>query len=98
MFQINEKIICINDSISQSGVYELYQQWVIKDQEYTVRSCTWDSINNCYRVLLNEVFNKPTYIEGIMAKVEPGFSHKRFASQKEIEVESYIYEREGVEV
>lgn len=65
MFEIGEKIICINDSVKLEKIIPavgLYQNWIKKDKSYIVR----DILHNddiVTGILLEEVYNKPVFIK-----------------------------------
>jgi len=101
MFDIGQKVACINDEFSAT-IRHLYSQLPVKDEIYTVRSVdigrakvtseAGGSNEVSYLVLLEELKNPddPYMKEG--AGQEMGFRSDRFAPLEEIENVEYAEE------
>jgi hypothetical protein len=89
MFKVGQKIVCVDASPNEK-VANLYQEWVVKYKEYTVRRAE-GSLDGIQRILLEEVRNSPVFFPALGGKAEPGFAATRFKT-----VESLL-EEESVE-
>lgn len=79
-FNTGSKIICVDDSIRAEilpTVAKYYKNWVSRDKIYTIRE-VFQNEGIVEGVLLEEVRNKPIYIELIDKKQEPAFGLFRF--------------------
>lgn len=100
MFEIGDKVRCINDSIKpgmEAFVYEAYLNWVKKDKIYTIRGF----VNNdgiVTGILLEEIINFPIYIHLINREQEPAFAEWRFAKEESANIEISIESEELVEI
>jgi len=98
MFDVGQKVACINDDFSAT-IRHLYRQLPVKDEIYTVRavsigrarvtSAAGGGNDVSYLVLLEELHNPddPYMAEG--AGEEMGFRSDRFAPLEEIENTEY---------
>ncbi len=79
MFNINDRIVCIDADFSMyPTIFEIYQNLPKLQQVYTVREKQFVD-GQGYRLLLDEISNAPIYIDAVKGKVEPGFNASRFA-------------------
>jgi hypothetical protein len=79
MFQIGDKVVCINADFSMyPNIFELYSQLPKRDEVYTVRERQFVQ-GVGYRILLEELVNEPVYIDMVKGRVEPAFNANRFA-------------------
>lgn len=82
-----QRVVCIDDSIKagqEEFVPRAYQQWVKKDQVYTVRAIL-DNQDIVTGILLKEINNKQMYIHLIDDFQEPAFRTSRFRELQEFE-------------
>lgn len=89
--KIGEKVICINDSFNPKAV-QFFQHLPSKGSEYVIREARPANMDS--GVLLEEIRNKPIYMDWVKGNLEPAFDPKRFAALadiKQIEVEEEIY-------
>lgn len=70
------KVVCYDDSKPANADRD-FTQWIVKDQEYTIRATSMDLSGNT-GILLEEVRNKPIYFESLGGHAEPRFNIKRF--------------------
>jgi hypothetical protein len=82
MLQIGQKVICIDDSVEPRVLADIknnFQQWVVKDEIYTIRDLIYNDIG-VTTVLLVELRNTPIFFPKTIGKFqEPGFKMSRFA-------------------
>ncbi|GEM_PF-6597198 len=79
MFQIGDKVVCIDADFSMyPNIFELYRELPKRDEVYTVRERQFVQ-GLGYRILLDQVINQPIYIDMVKGKVEPAFNATRFA-------------------
>lgn len=84
---VGDTVVCINDSIDPSKadfIRRAYQQWIKKDEKYTVRELL-ENDGIVTGVLLNEVVNQPIFIPLVNAFQEPAFGEFRFRKLKHAE-------------
>ena len=94
MFEIGDKIKCIDDSIKlgmESFTKEVFYNFVKKDKEYTVRGF-FDNDNIVTGVVLEEIFNFEVYQPLIGKMQEPAFSLTRFVKTQSATKEEYFQE------
>lgn len=98
MFEVGEKVICIDSSIQPHMVEELRQDmpnWISKGTVYTVRGFTSnDGIVD--GMWLEEVVNVPKFFRLINRVQEPAFALWRFSKSESHEVEHSIEQVEEV--
>jgi hypothetical protein len=85
MFEISDKVICVDASMQTHTVAELRQdmpQWVKQDNVYTIRGFT-DNNGIVDGVWLEELHNPPKYFKLIGRFQEPAFALWRFKKQQE---------------
>jgi hypothetical protein len=104
MFDVGQKVVCINDDFSAT-VRHIYKQLPMKDEIYTVRdvrigraqvtSGSGGANDISYLVLLEEIANPddPYMAEG--ASEEMGFRSDRFAPLEELEETEFAYAEES---
>jgi len=85
----SSRLVCVDDSIKFDQIVfvsEVYQQWVKKGEEYTVRQVL-ENDGIVTGVLLNEVVNEPIWQKLLGRYQEPAFRLNRFAEIDEEVVE-----------
>lgn len=100
MFEVGEKVICIDDSIKlemEEFVGEVYLNWIKKGKEYTVRGFT-DNDGIVTGMWLEEVHNFPIFVHLIGREQEPAFRLNRFAKKEEAGVLAEELEEELIEI
>lgn len=92
MFDINQKLVCINDSFP-SGINDIFNALPRKGYLYTVRDIVpaqdWKLRGTC-AVLLRELENRPN-----QHGIEPGFQCGRFREPTSEELENVATESES---
>lgn len=95
MFEIGEKVICVEDYKLPHTREELDNDcpnWVKKDEKYTIRGFN-DNNGIVTGVLLEEIRNSPKYFKVIDKIQEPAFRTDRFRrlepAEKQEEVEEF---------
>ncbi len=91
MFEIGDKVICIDDSIAPeyfASVMKSFQYWPIKDQEYTIRDIFYNDEIVC-GIVLKEMSNIPIFIPLLKRVQEPAFATWRFRKREAIKVDSF---------
>jgi hypothetical protein len=73
-----DKVICIDASKEKTISYNVFKNWIVEQEKYTVRR-----VEGGGRILLEEVTNPPVYVASVFGKVEPGFAKKRFANYED---------------
>lgn len=76
----SSRLVCVDDSIKFDQIVfvsEVYQQWVKKGEEYTVRQVL-ENDGIVTGVLLNEVVNEPIWQKLLGRYQEPAFRLNRF--------------------
>lgn len=94
MFRVNDKVLCIDDSIKkgmETFVKDAYYSWLKKGSEYTIRHVL-DNDGIVVGLLLNEVYNFPIYQELLKREQEPCFSTTRFRKLESATKEEYLEE------
>lgn len=90
MFDVNEKVVCINDTFA-AWVYDSYNQLPVKGTVYTIREVDLgrsdlDSNSDVtFRVLLHELHNDPDFTASGRDIGELGFRSDRFATLQQLE-------------
>lgn len=74
--RVGQEVLCIDGTLNDR-VMHYYQQWPVEGKIYTVKRIE-GSLDGEPRVLLEEISNKPIYVEAIGGKAEPGFAASRF--------------------
>jgi hypothetical protein len=80
MFEIGEKVVCINSSMSTHTIEELSKDvpnWVKQDEKYTIRGFN-ENDGIVLGVLLEEITNPIKYFKLINKLQEPAFRTDRF--------------------
>jgi len=98
MFQIGEKVVCVDDSKLPHTVEELNQDcpnWVKKGVKYTIRGFN-DNNGIVVGVLLEEIRNPIKYFRLIDSSQEPSFKTSRFEKTKEDMVQSDVKKDKSV--
>lgn len=101
MFDVGQKVVCINDDFSAT-VRHIYRQLPVKDEIYTVRDVrigraqvtTSGAGEVSYLVLLEELHNPDDPYMAENAAEEMGFRSDRFAPLEELENSEYAEEEE----
>lgn len=103
MFDVGQKVVCINDDFSAT-VRHIFKQLPLKDEIYTVRdvrigrsqvtSGGGGSNGVSYLVLLQELKNPDDPYMADGASEEMGFRSDRFAPLEELEDSEHTYEEE----
>lgn len=94
MFEIGEKVRCIDDSIKlgmEAFTKEVFYNFVKKNKEYTVRGFL-DNAGIVTGVLLEEIHNFPVYQPLLGHDQEPAFRLDRFVKTKSAKKEEYLEE------
>jgi hypothetical protein len=101
MFDVGQKVVCINDDFSAT-VRHIYKQLPIKDEIYTVRevsigrsqvtSGAGGANDVSYLVLLQELHNPNDPYMHESSGEEMGFRSDRFAPLEEISISEYAEE------
>ncbi len=98
MFQIGEKVICINNSMQPHTIEELKKDmpnWVKKDEKYTIRGFT--SNNGIVDgVWLEEIKNDYKFFRLIDKFQEPAFALWRFRKLEPAEIQMEVVEYANV--
>ena len=106
MFDINEKVVCINDRFP-AWVYDSYDQLPTKGTIYTVRdvdlgrSDLGSDSAVTFKVLLHEIHNQPDFTESGRDIGELGFKSDRFATldqMKELEENELVMSNGGTAI
>ena len=98
MFQINQKVICIDDTMRPHTIEELKKDmpnWVKKGNKYTIRGFT-DNNGIVDGLWLEEVRNQPLFFKLLGRPQEPAFAFWRFRAMQEDEV--FVEERKAVKI
>jgi hypothetical protein len=74
---IGDKVICVNDSHENEFKGLVFQEWITKGKEYTIREI-FDNDGITPSVLLEEVSNIPVPIPVLNIVREPSFRIERF--------------------
>ena len=87
MFEIGQKVVCINSLKQPHTVEELNKDvpnWIVKGKKYTIRGIQdWDFVVG---LLLEEVVNNPIYFKVVNKTAEPAFASWRFRKLEKNEV------------
>ena len=98
MFQIGEKVVCINNSMQPHTIEELKKDmpnWVKKDEKYTIRGFT--SNNGIVDgVWLEEIKNDYKFFRLIDKFQEPAFALWRFRKLEPAEIQMEVVEYANV--
>lgn len=98
MFNIGDKVICIDSSMRPETIEELKKDvpnWVKKDGKYTIRGFN-ENDGIVLGVLLEEITNIPIYFKLLNRSQEPSFASWRFRKTKPNEVEKEAEVQEEV--
>ena len=94
MFDIGDKVVCIDDSIPAHMCEEIendFEMWIKKGKEYTIRSFN-DNDGIVVGVLLEEILNFPKYFKLLGRSQEPSFRLDRFRKREESKVVEKVEE------
>ena len=75
--KVLDKVICVNDSHENEFKGLVFQEWITKGKEYTIREI-FDNDGITTSVLLEEVSNIPVPIPVLNIVREPSFRIERF--------------------
>ena len=98
MFEIGEKVICVDSSLQPHTAKELAKDvpnWVKKGEKYTIREFK-ENDGIVLGILLEEVVNKPIYFKLLGRVQEPAFGTFRFRKLHLNEVESEVESMEEI--
>jgi len=76
-FKIGDIVVCVNDAKTNPRIDMDFQQWIKRDEKYTIRATSMD-LNGQYGVLLEEIKNEPIYLKLLGGSFEPRFASNRF--------------------
>jgi len=97
MFEIGERVICIDSSMQPHTIEELKKDcpnWIVKGEKYTIRGINdWDFVQG---LLLEEVKNDYKYFKVVNKFAEPSFATWRFRKLEPAEIEQEVEELEEV--
>lgn len=95
--EVGSKVICQNDSHENEYKGLVFQQWIKKGQEYTIREIFYnDDICEC-SVLLEEVTNPIVYIPVLGINRECSFRITRFAEVNElVNIKEEVFQTSGI--
>lgn len=96
MFEIGDKVICIDDMKrpeAVTAINKLFVSWVKKGEEYTIRAID-DNEGIVTGILLEEIVNPMVYIELLSQVKEPMFASWRFRKLKTEYIENFEFEHE----
>lgn len=98
MLEINDTVICIDDSIKpgmEEFVREAYYNWIKRDVKYTIREFLQNE-GIVVGVLLNEVHNFEIYQPLIGKTQEVAFRLDRFKKIESATKEEYFSEKNSI--
>ena len=98
MFQIGEKILCIDAAMKPHTIQELTKDvpnWVKKGNQYTVRGFT-NNNGIVDGIWLEEIRNPPLFFKLINRPQEPAFALWRFEKLKPEEIQTEVKEKETI--
>jgi len=95
MFDIGDKVVCIDSSMQTHVVEELKKDcpnWIKKDNIYTIRAII--DLDFVVGVYLEEVSNPPKWFKVVNKFMEPTFRINRFRKIEEITKEISVEQEE----
>ena len=98
MFNIGDKVICIDSGMRPETIEELKKDvpnWVKKDEKYTIRGFN-ENDGIVLGVLLEEITNTHIYFKLLNKVQEPSFACWRFRKMKPNEVKEEVRVQEEV--
>lgn len=98
MFDIGDKVICIDSGMRPETIEELKKDipnWVKQDEKYTIRGFV-DNDGIVTGILLEEIRNTPIYFKLLGRFQEPAFAEWRFRKMQSNEVESEVESMEEI--
>ena len=96
-FKKGDKVVCIDDTINNPNIPKDFQNWIKKDDKYTVRETSMD-LNGNQGILLNEIKNKKLHSKLLGGYFEPRFASVRFRKMDENDIEIKVEEEIEVTV
>lgn len=97
MFDIGDRVICVNAKIPKGMNPVVFPNWVKEGKVYTIRGFH-DNDNIVVGVLLEEISNPIVPIALISRFQEPAFATWRFSKSDEISIEAHVEEEETIEI
>jgi hypothetical protein len=85
-FRKGQKVVCVNDRYSNMSTMKKFNQWIVRDEIYTVRQHRPEGAEG--GVLLEEIVNPPMYVKVFGGSLEPAFHPSRFVPLNEEEMEN----------
>lgn len=76
-YRVGDAVYCVNDKQTNMHVAFLFQQWPQKDNKYIVRKFA-ENDGIVTGVYLEELHNKPIFIDLLKREQEPAYSTWRF--------------------
>lgn len=76
MFKAGQKVRCVDDRFSNPKTMDMFENWVVRDEVYTVRVQRPAGAES--GVLLEEIKNPPFFHPAYGGKLEPAFHPRRF--------------------
>jgi hypothetical protein len=98
MFDIGDRVVCIDASMQPSTIEELKKDvpnWLRQDEKYTVRGFN-ENDGIVLGILLEEIRNMPIYFKLLGRVQEPAFADWRFRKMRPNEVESEVESMEEI--
>jgi hypothetical protein len=89
MFEVGDKVLCINDSIKSEMIFpiiNMYVNWVKKGKPYTVKEIYFND-DIVVGILLEEISNPAIFIKLINRMQEPAFATWRFEKRTSAQIE-----------
>ena len=80
-FKQGDEVVCIDDSLPVAKEIndKVFQQWIVKDEVYTIRSNSGNQLSLLLKEVKNEPINQPSW---------GGFAEPRFASSRFIKLDT----------
>tara|TARA_Y100000389_G_C17457270_1_gene519023 strand:+ start:1706 stop:2005 length:300 start_codon:yes stop_codon:yes gene_type:complete len=97
MFEIGDRVICVNAKPPEGMNIGIFPNWVKEGKIYTIRGFH-DNDDIVVGVLLEEIINPIVPIALINRFQEPAFATWRFNKSDEISIEASIEEEETIEI
>jgi len=96
MFEIGEEIICVDDSVKIEkfiSAVNIFQNWIEKDKSYIVRDVLYND-DIVTGILLENVYNKPIFIDLLKRVQEPAFATWRFRKKQLADIDESFEENQ----
>lgn len=84
-FYTGQKVICVDDRYSNKKTMKHFQNWISRDQVYTVREVRPQGLES--GILLEEITNAKIFVSHLGGHIEPAFHPTRFVPVDETEQE-----------